>query len=106
MFYLLKLLLLIIVIFKLKYSNLIFIEIMLLNASYVCLHAFSFRRESPDLDPRRRTLHSEVVLSHTAAQRLDRSHLARSAGAHAARDSGCCAGHSGTGYGKGALVMA
>jgi hypothetical protein len=41
-FYLLKnLLLLIIVIFKLKCSNLIFNEIMVLNASYVCLHAFS-----------------------------------------------------------------
>jgi hypothetical protein len=44
MFYLLKnLLLLIIVIFKLTYNNLIFNEIMVLNASYVCLHAFSLR---------------------------------------------------------------
>jgi hypothetical protein len=30
---------------------------MVLNASYVCLHAFSLRRESPDLDPGRWTLH-------------------------------------------------
>jgi hypothetical protein len=38
MFYLLKhLLLLNLVIFKLKYNNLIFNEIMILNASYVCL---------------------------------------------------------------------
>jgi hypothetical protein len=38
MFYLLKhLLLLILVIFKLKCNNLIFIEIMVLNALYVCL---------------------------------------------------------------------
>jgi hypothetical protein len=41
MFYLLKnLLLLILVIFKLKCNNLIFNEIMVLNASYVCSHAF------------------------------------------------------------------
>jgi hypothetical protein len=54
MFYLLKnLLLLILVIFKLKCNNLIFNEIMILNASYVCLHAFLLRQESPDLDPRR-----------------------------------------------------
>jgi hypothetical protein len=54
MFYLLKnLLLLIMVIFKLKCNNLIFNEIMVLNASYVCLHAFSLRRESPDSDPGR-----------------------------------------------------
>jgi hypothetical protein len=58
MFYLLKnLLLLIIVIFKLKCNNLMFNEIMVLNASYVCLHAFSLRRESPDLDPGRWTPH-------------------------------------------------
>jgi hypothetical protein len=58
MFYLLKnLLLLILVIFKLKYNNLIFNEIMILNASYVCLHAFSLRRESPDSNPGRRTPH-------------------------------------------------
>jgi hypothetical protein len=58
MFYLLKnLLLLIIVIFKLICNNLIFNEIIVLNASYVCLHAFSLRRESLDLDPRRRTPH-------------------------------------------------
>jgi hypothetical protein len=58
LFYLLKnLLLLTIVIFKLKCCNLIFNEIMILNASYVCLHAFSLCRESPDLDPKRRTPH-------------------------------------------------
>jgi hypothetical protein len=58
MFYLLKnLLLLIMVIFKLKCNNLIFNEIKVLNASYVCLHAFSLRRESPDPDPGRRTPH-------------------------------------------------
>jgi hypothetical protein len=58
MFYLLKnILLLIIVIFKLKCNNLIFNEIMVLNASYVCLYAFSLHRESPDLDPGRWTPH-------------------------------------------------
>jgi hypothetical protein len=58
MFYLLKnLLLLIMLIFELKCNNLIFNEIMVLNASYVCLHAFSLRRESPDPDPERRTPH-------------------------------------------------
>jgi hypothetical protein len=58
MFYLLKhLLLLILIIFKLKCNNLIFNEIMVLNALYVCLHAFSLRRESPDLDPIRWTPH-------------------------------------------------
>jgi hypothetical protein len=58
MFYLLKnLLLLIMIIFKLKCNKLIFSEIMILNASYVCLHAFLLRRESPDLDPVRRTPH-------------------------------------------------
>jgi hypothetical protein len=30
---------------------------MILNASYVCLHSFSLRRESPDPDPGRRTPH-------------------------------------------------
>jgi hypothetical protein len=45
------------VIFKQKCNNLIFNEIMVLNASYVCLHAFSLRRESPDSDPVRRTPH-------------------------------------------------
>jgi hypothetical protein len=45
------LLLLILVIFKLKRNNLIFNEIMIFNASYVCLHAFLFHRESPDPDP-------------------------------------------------------
>jgi hypothetical protein len=58
MFYILRnLLLLIMVIFKLKCNNLIFNEIMVLNALYVCLHAFSLRRESPDPDPERRTPH-------------------------------------------------
>jgi hypothetical protein len=58
MFYLLKnLLLLIIVTFKLKCSNLIFNEIIVLNASYVCLHAFSLRRESPDPNPGKRIPH-------------------------------------------------
>jgi hypothetical protein len=58
MFYLLKhLLLLIIVIFKIKCNNLFFNEIMILNTLYVCLHPFSFHRESPDLDPERRTPH-------------------------------------------------
>jgi hypothetical protein len=58
MFYLLKnLLLLIIVIFKLKCNNLIFNKIIVLNASYVCLHAFSLRWESPDPDPGRWTPH-------------------------------------------------
>jgi hypothetical protein len=58
MFYLLKnLLLLILIIFKLKCSNLIFNKIMVLNASYVCLHAFSFYRESLDPDLGRRTPH-------------------------------------------------
>jgi hypothetical protein len=54
MFYLLKhLLLLILVICKLKCNNLIFNKIMILNALYVCLHAFSLHRESPDPDPGR-----------------------------------------------------
>jgi hypothetical protein len=58
MFYLLNnLLLLIIVIFKVKCNNLIFNEIMILNVSYVCLNAFSLRRELPDPDPVRRTPH-------------------------------------------------
>jgi hypothetical protein len=58
LFYLLMhLLLLILVISKIKCNNLIFNEIMILNALYVCLHAFSLRRESPDLDPRRWTPH-------------------------------------------------
>jgi hypothetical protein len=64
MFYLLKnILLLIMVIFKLKCNNLIFNEIMVLNASYVCLHAFSLRRESPDGILEDGPLISEVVLS-------------------------------------------
>jgi hypothetical protein len=58
MFCLLKnILLLILVIFKLKCNALILKEIMVLNASYVCLHAFSLRRESPDPDPGRQTPH-------------------------------------------------
>jgi hypothetical protein len=45
-FYLLKhILLLILVIYKLKCNNLILNEIMILNISYVCLHAFSLCRE-------------------------------------------------------------
>jgi hypothetical protein len=70
MFYLLKnLLLLILVIFKLKYNNLILKEIMVLNASYVCLHAFLLHQELPDLDPARRTPHflGGSVSSHGAA---------------------------------------
>jgi hypothetical protein len=56
MFYLLKnLLFLILVIFNLKCNNLILKEIMILNASYVCLYAFSFHRESLDPDPGRQT---------------------------------------------------
>jgi hypothetical protein len=58
MFYLLKnLLLLILVIFKLKCNNLILNEVRVLNASYVCLYAFSLRRESPDPDPGRQGPH-------------------------------------------------
>jgi hypothetical protein len=64
MFYLLKnLLLLIHVIFKLKCNDLSFIEIMMLNALYVCLHAFSLRRESPIRILEDGPLISEVVLS-------------------------------------------
>jgi hypothetical protein len=58
MFYFLKnLLLIVLVILKLKCNNSIFNEIMVLNASYVCLHAFLLHQESPDLDPRRWTPH-------------------------------------------------
>jgi hypothetical protein len=58
MFYLLKhLLLLIFVICKLKCNNLILKEIMILNSLYLCLHAFSLHRESPDPDPGRWTPH-------------------------------------------------
>jgi hypothetical protein len=58
MFYFLKnLLLLILVIFKVKCNKLILKEIMVLNASYVCLHALSLHRESPDPDPGRWTPH-------------------------------------------------
>jgi hypothetical protein len=58
MFYLLKnLMLLTLVIFKLKCNNLIFNKIMVLNASYVYLHAFMLRRESLNPDPGRRTPH-------------------------------------------------
>jgi hypothetical protein len=60
MFYLLKhLLRIILVIFKLKCNNLIFNEIMILNDSYVCLHAFSLHGESPDPDPGRQAPHFE-----------------------------------------------
>jgi hypothetical protein len=58
MFYLMKnLLLLILLIFKLKCNKLVVKEIMVLNASYVCLHAFLLHQESPDLDPGRWTPH-------------------------------------------------
>jgi hypothetical protein len=58
MFYLLKnLLLLILVIFKLKCNKLILKKIMILNASYVCLHAFTLCRESPNPDLGRWTPH-------------------------------------------------
>jgi hypothetical protein len=78
MVYLLKnLLLLILVIFKLKCNNLIFNEIIVLNASYVCLHAFSLRRVSPDLDPGRRTPHFWGVLSHTPCRRKSDQHATR-----------------------------
>jgi hypothetical protein len=57
-FYLLEqLLLLNLVIFKPKCNNLILNEIIVLNALYVCLHAFSLHRESPNLDLGRRTPH-------------------------------------------------
>jgi hypothetical protein len=55
------------VIFKLKCNNLFFNEDMILNTSYVCLHAFSLRRESLDPDHKRRTIISEVILSQTPA---------------------------------------
>jgi hypothetical protein len=58
MFYLLKNpLLLIHVIFKLKRNDLSFNEIMMLNASYMCLHAFSLRQKSPDPDLKRHSPH-------------------------------------------------
>jgi hypothetical protein len=58
MFYLLNnILLLIFVIFKLKCNNLIFNKIRVFNASYVCLHAFSLHRESPEPNLGRRTPH-------------------------------------------------
>jgi hypothetical protein len=44
-------------VFKLKCNNLILNEIRVLNASYVCLHAFSLHRESPNPDPGRWTPH-------------------------------------------------
>jgi hypothetical protein len=67
MFYLLKnILLLILVIFKLKCNNLIFNKIRVLNASYVCLHAFSLRQESLIRILEDGPLISEVVLSHNS----------------------------------------
>jgi hypothetical protein len=48
-----NLLLLILVIFKLRCNDLILNEIIVLNASYVCFHAFSLCQESPDPDPGR-----------------------------------------------------
>jgi hypothetical protein len=49
---------------------------MVLNASYVCLHAFSLRRESPDPDPERRTPHfwgGSVTVKMTTMMRSKRS---------------------------------
>jgi hypothetical protein len=64
MFYVLKNLLLpILVISKLKCNNIIFNEIMVLNASYVCLHTFSLHRESPIRILEDEPLISKVVLS-------------------------------------------
>jgi hypothetical protein len=62
MFYLLKhLLLLNLIIFKLKCNNLIFNEIMILNASYVCLLRSRFIENHLEDGP----LISEVVLSYS-----------------------------------------
>jgi hypothetical protein len=72
MFYLLKnILLLILIIFKLKCNKLILKKIMVLNASYVCLHAFSLRRESPIRILKDEPLISEVVLSYAAPLSID-----------------------------------
>jgi hypothetical protein len=63
-----NLLLLILVIFKLKCNNLIINETIVLNASYVCLQAYSLRQESPDPDPGRWTPHfwgGSITAMHT-----------------------------------------
>jgi hypothetical protein len=66
MFYLLKhFLLLILVIFKLKCNNLIFNEIMVFNASFVCLLHSRFVEDHPIWILEDGPLISEVVLSHT-----------------------------------------
>jgi hypothetical protein len=68
MFYLLKhLLLLILVIFKLKCNNLIFNEIMVLNASFVCLLYPRFIEHHPVRIVEDGSLISEVVLSHPSS---------------------------------------
>jgi hypothetical protein len=65
MFYLLKhLLLLILVIFKLTCNNLIFNEIIILNASYVCLLHSRFIKNQLIWILEDGPLISEVVLSH------------------------------------------
>jgi hypothetical protein len=65
MFYILNhLLLLNIVIFKLKCNNLIFNEIMVLNASYVCLLHSRFIEDHPIWILEGGPLIFEVVLSH------------------------------------------
>jgi hypothetical protein len=65
MFYLLKqLLLLNLVIFKLKCNNLIFNEIMILNASFVCLLHSCFIKDHPIWILEDGSLISKVVLSH------------------------------------------
>jgi hypothetical protein len=70
MLYLLKhILLIILIIFKLKCNYLIFNEIMILNALYVYLHAFSLCREPPNLDAGRRPPHfwgRSVIIFYTA----------------------------------------
>jgi hypothetical protein len=64
MFFLLKYLLLLnLVIFKLKCNNLIFSEIMVLNASYVCLLHSRFVEDHPIQILEDEPLISEVVLS-------------------------------------------
>jgi hypothetical protein len=72
MFYLLKhLLLLILLISKLKCNNLIFNEIMVLNALYVCLLHSHFVKNHPIWILEDRPLISEVVLSQLVSE-LDR----------------------------------
>jgi hypothetical protein len=46
---------------------------MVLNASYVCLHAFSLHREPPDPDPGRETPHlggGSVTIYHLSSKNL------------------------------------